>query len=230
MTEEIPMIPLAGVPFRRSEYEQRRRKVFAAMEQANLDALLVTAHGHLRYLTGYRGYDGYFAPFPLILAPGRTPTFVVREFEVEAVRVESCIDEIVGYTQQYDFAEECAGILQRFGLQRNRIGLELDCWNLAPADLHALQAQLPGMQVVDASRLVASVAAVKSESELEVMRDVMALTDLAVRAFHDSLREGITEIEVSAIIEAEVNGVGGEMRPARTLMFGERTRLAHGSL
>ncbi|MEK9281062.1 Xaa-Pro peptidase family protein [Bradyrhizobium sp. ISRA442] len=229
MTEEIPLIPFTGVPFCRSEYERRHQKVFAAMERANLDALLVTAHGHLRYLTGYHGYGGYFAPFPLILAPGRTPTFVVREFEVEAVRAESCIDDIVGYTQQYDFAKECAGVLRRFGLQQDRVGFELGCWNLAPADLHALQAQLPDMRVADASRLVASVAAVKSESELEVMRDVMALTDLAVRVFHNSLREGVTEAEVSAIIEAEVNRAGGEMRPARTLVFGERTRLAHGS-
>lgn len=222
-------IPFTGVPFPRLEYERRQQKVLAAMERLGLDALLVTAHGHLRYLTGYHGYGGYFAPFPLILAPGRAPTYVVREFEVQAVRAESCIDEIVAYTEQYDFGKVCADVLRRYGLQGRKIGLELGCWNLAPNDVSALQAQLPDMKIADATRLVASVAAVKSELELKTVRDAIAMTDVAVRAFHNLLREGISEAEMSALLDAEVKKAGGELRPARTLVFGERTKLAHGS-
>ncbi|TIU89837.1 MAG: aminopeptidase P family protein, partial [Mesorhizobium sp.] len=39
----------AGLPFPYAEYERRHQKVFEAMERANLDALLVTAQGHLQY-------------------------------------------------------------------------------------------------------------------------------------------------------------------------------------
>ncbi|MDE5446996.1 M24 family metallopeptidase [Bradyrhizobium sp. CSA207] len=222
-------IPFTGVPFPRSEYERRQENALAAVQRAGLDALLVTAHGHLRYLTGYHGYGAYFAPFPLILTPGRAPTFVVREFEVEGVRAESCIDEMVAYTEQYDFATVCADILRRYGLQGRRVGFELGCWNLAPNDLSALQVRLPDMKVVDATRLVASVAAVKSELELKTIRDAIAITDLAVRTFQNSLREGITEVEMSTILDAEVKKAGGELRPARTIVFGERTKLSHGS-
>lgn len=158
-------IPFTGVPFPKSEYERRQKKVLAAVERAGLDALLVTAHGHLRYLTGYHGYGGYFAPFPLILTPGRAPTFVVREFEVEAVRAESCIDEMVAYTEQYDFARLCADVLRRYELQggRIRVGLLASCAN----ELSARQAQLSELRVVNAARLVPSVAAVKRQLELE---------------------------------------------------------------
>lgn len=228
MATTFSAIPITGIPFPRSEYERRQKKVLEAVARADLDVLLVTAHGHLRYLTGYHGFGAYFAPFPLILVPGRAPTYVVREYEVDGVRAESCIDEIIGYTQQHDFATVCADVLRRYGLQGRRVGLELGCWNLAPADVSALHAQLPDMKIVDATRLVASVAAVKSDLEIEAMRGAMSMTDLAVCTFHGSLRDGVTEAEVAANIEGEVNKAGGAVRSNYTLVFGERTRLPHG--
>jgi Xaa-Pro aminopeptidase len=228
MAATFPSIPVTTAPFPRSEYERRQQKVLAVVSRADFDALLVTAHGHLQYLTGYDGRGGYFGPFPLILVPGRAPSYVVRKYDEDAVRAHSCIDDIIPYTQQHEFAKVCADVLRQYGLQGRRIGLELGCWNLAPADVSALQAQLPDLKVVDATRLVASVAAVKSELELEAMRGSMATTDLAVRTFQQSLRDGISEAEVAAIIEKEVSKAGGELRPSYTLLFGARTRLPHG--
>ncbi|KGT73227.1 peptidase M24 [Bradyrhizobium japonicum] len=222
-------IPLTGVPFPSSEYKRRQQKVLEAVARAELDALLVTAHGRLRYLTGYHGFGGYFAPFPLILAPGRPPTYVVREYDVDAVRAEGCIDEIVPYTHQNEFAKVCADVIRRYGLQSRRVGLELGCWNLAPADVSALSTQLPDLKIADATRLVASVAAVKSELELKVMREAMTITDLAVRTFQDSLREGVTETETYTTISAELSKAGGELWPSFTLVFGERTKVPHGA-
>lgn len=222
-------IPLTGVPFPRFEYEQRQKKVLAAVARTGLDAIAVTTYGHLQYLSGYSGRGGYFAPFPLILAPGRAPTYVVRKYDEDAVRAQSCIDEIVPYTQQGDFAKTWADVLRRLGLQSARVGLELGCWNLAPADVSALQAYLPDLRIADARRLVASVAALKSELEIEAMRASMAFTDLAVRTLQQSLRDGVTELEVAEAIESAVKKAGGELRGAYTLLFGARTRLPHGS-
>lgn len=221
-------IPFTCIPFPRSEYENRQNKVLEAIERAGLDALLVTAHGHLRYLTGYDGMGGYFMPFPLILAPGRVPTYVVREYEVNGVRTQSCIDEIVGYVQQQDFAKVCADVLRRYGLENRRVGFELGCWNLAPADVSALQGQLVGMKIVDATRLVASVSVMKSELEIKAMRDAMAMTDLAVRTFQESLTDGVTEAEVAAAIHGVVRKAGGDDVRLVSLGFGERNKLPHG--
>ncbi|MGY3573062.1 M24 family metallopeptidase [Bradyrhizobium sp. USDA 4504] len=230
MLKTFSDIPLTGISFPRSEYERRQQKVLAAMERAKLDGLLVTAHGHLQYLSGYNGRGAYFAPFPLIFMPGRPPTFVVRQYELGAVRPNTCVTEIVHYTEQYEFAKVCADVLRGFGLQGRRVGFELGCWNLAPADVNALQAQLPDMTIVDATGLVPSVAAVKSELELDAMREAMTFTDVAVRAFQKSLREGVTEAEVAAIIDREVDKAGGAIRTqSTTLLFGERTKLSHGS-
>ncbi|MER9146936.1 Xaa-Pro peptidase family protein [Mesorhizobium sp. M0871] len=228
MTTKFLPIPLTGVAFPKAEYEHRHKKVLEAMDRADLDALVVTNHTHLQYLSGYSGLGGYFAPFPLILVPGKQPTYVVREYEVNAVRTDSCIDEIIAYTQQNDFAKVCADVIRKYGVHGKRVGFELCCWNLAPADVIALQAQLPNMKVADASRVVGLVAAVKSDMELEIIRSAMAWTDVAVRTFQKSLRDGVTETEVAADIEKEVKKAGGHVAPGYNLMFGERTRLPHG--
>ncbi|AZO66350.1 Xaa-Pro peptidase family protein [Mesorhizobium sp. M6A.T.Cr.TU.016.01.1.1] len=234
MATKCSAIPLTGFPFPRSEYERRQHEVLEAVASARLDALVVSAHGHLRYLSGYDGSGGYFAPFPLIVVPGRPPTYVIREYDEQAVRAYSCVNEIVTYTQQHDFGKVCAEVLRRHGLQSKRVGFELGCWSLAPADVGALQAQLPELKICDATRLVSSVAAVKSGLELEFMRDAMRMTDVAVRTFQNSLREGVTELEMAAAmaaaIEAEASKAGGEvsMTPSN-ILFGERTKLPHGA-
>ncbi|MBM7487775.1 Xaa-Pro dipeptidase [Bradyrhizobium sp. USDA 3686] len=228
MDQVSSAIPLSGVPFPKAEYERRQKKVLEAVASAGLDALLVTALGHARYLTGYYGGGSYFGPFPLILAPGRAPTYVVREYEVQTVRAYSRIGEIVPYTQERDFAKVCGDVLRRYGLQTKRVGLELRCWNITPADVYKLEAELPGMTVVDATDLVGSVAAVKSELEVEAMRNAMAITEVAVRTFQETLRNGVTESETWAAMQGAVKKAGGEELRLVSLVFGERTKLAHG--
>ncbi|MDA9537105.1 peptidase M24 [Bradyrhizobium sp. CCBAU 21362] len=228
MDQVSPAIPLSGVPFPKAEYERRQQNVLESMTRAGLDALLVTAIGHARYLTGYYGGGTYFGPFPLILAPGRAPTYVVREYEVQTVRAYSCVGQIIPYSQERDFAKVCGDVLRRYGLQNKRIGLELRCWNITPSDVYQLEAELPGMTVVDATELVGSVAAIKSELELEAMRNAMAMTEVALRTFEESLREGLTEVEMAAAMHGAVKKAGGEELRLVSLVFGERTKLAHG--
>ncbi|MCK1528419.1 aminopeptidase P family protein [Bradyrhizobium sp. 182] len=226
--DQMSAIPLSGVPFPKSEYERRQQKVLQAVTSAGLDALLVTALGHARYLTGYYGGGTYFGPFPLILAPGHAPTYVVREYEVQTVRAYSCVSEIVPYTQERDFAKVCGDVLRGYGLHNKRVGLELRCWNITPSDVYRLEAELPEMRVIDATELVGSVAAVKSELELEAMRTAMAMTEVAVRKFQEALRIGVTETEMSAAMHCAVKSAGGEDLRLVSLAFGERTKLAHG--
>lgn len=221
-------IPMTDVPFPREEYDRRQAAVLSKMEADGVDVLAVTAYSHQEYLSGYDGSGGYFAPFPLILAPGHPPTYVVREYDEDSVRTESCVSEVVPYTQEGDQARAVADVLRRFGLERARIGLELGCWNLAPRDVARLEAELPDLKIVDATRLVPSVAAVKSDVEIDVMRRAMGFTRIAIETLNVSLREGISEAEVAQAINAAVENAGGQMRPY-TLLFGPRTALPHGN-
>lgn len=222
-----PSIPLTGVPFPQHEYDRRLRAVMDRIERAGIDGIAVTAHSHQRYLTGYDGSGAYFGPFPLIVVPGRDPVYLVRAYDEDAVRAASIIDDIRPYTQWNDLGPRWADALRSLGIERGRLGLELGCWGLAPADVAALQAELPDLTIVDTTSLVRSVTAVKSPLEIEAMRRAMGLTRIAVSTFYRSLAEGATESEVAHAVDQAIVAGGGETRPY-TLVFGRRTALPHG--
>jgi Xaa-Pro aminopeptidase len=221
-------IPLTGVPFPRREYDRRWRAVSALVEAAGLDAIAVTAHSHQRYLTGYDGSGAYFGPFPVLIAPGKDPIYVVRAYDEDAVRAQSVVEDIRPYTQWKDLGSSWADALRSLGVDRGRLGLELGCWGLAPADVAALAAELPEIEIVDASTLVRSLTAVKSPLEIEMMRRAINLTREAVATFYRSLVEGATESEVGVAMEEAIARGGGSTQPY-TLVFGRRTALPHGA-
>jgi Xaa-Pro aminopeptidase len=222
-----PAIPLTGAPFARAEYERRHAAVLARLEAAGVAAIAVTANSHQEYLGGYDGSGDYFGPFPLILSPGHPPTYVVRRYDEDAVRASSVIDAIETYTHLAEAPRAWADVLRRRGLAEARLGLELDAWNLAPADVARLQAELPGLRIVDVGGLVARVAAVKSPAELAVMREAMTLTEAAMDRFRDGLAEGVSEHELRTELDAVVEAGGGSLILS-ALLFGSRTALPHG--
>lgn len=221
-------IPQTGVPFKRDEYDRRCAAVVRQFELAQIDALCVTAVTHLQYLTGYSGRGTYFGPYTVVIVPDERPTFVVREYDEDSVRTESWVEDVVPYTQRADQPKVLARVLHGFGLDHGRVGFELDSWNLAPADMARLEVELPEMTVVDATRVVPAASAVKSESEIVVMREAMAITKMAVATFNASLEEGVSELQVWREMLGAAADAGGPLAPSSTLVFGARTALPHG--
>src|SRR6266536_1893919 len=123
-----PPIPLTGPPFPRAEYEARWAAVAGRMEELGVDAMAVTAPTHLRYLCGYDGSGGYFAPFPLVVAPGAEPRMVCRKYDEDAVRAQSVLTQVATYLGHADFVLAWADALHALRLDRGRVGLELGAW------------------------------------------------------------------------------------------------------
>jgi Xaa-Pro dipeptidase len=220
-------IPGTGIPFALSEYRRRLDAAIAKFDSFAIDAVVATSPTSLRYLTGYDGTGAYFAPFPVIVTPTGEPTYVARILDEDAIRAEGWIDDILTYTHEGEFAPAWAEALRSHNLGGARLGLELGSWNLSPADVSALQSRLPELRIVDATRLIPSVAAIKSPDEIDVMRAAMALTDIAIEKFYDFIRPGATELEAAEAIDHAITEAGGLTRLV-SLLFGTRTALPHG--
>jgi Xaa-Pro aminopeptidase len=215
-----------------AEYERRWERVRAELDSHGIDALAVTAHTHIQYLTGHDAEGAYAAPyFLLVRAENEPPPFLVRRYDEVNIRNDLRVDtDLETYYGRMDAVDLFAARLKSLGLDRGRLGLELDWWGLAPADLAKLQALLPDLTVVDASRLVASVAEIHSDEELAIIRRAAELTDVVIDSFHESLVEGVTELDALQAIANAVIAAGGESVEGRpfTLLFGDRTALPHG--
>jgi Xaa-Pro aminopeptidase len=81
---------------------------------------------------------------------------------------------------------------------------------LPAALLEGLRDGLAGVEIVSATRLMATVELVKSAWELERVRESAAVCDAGWLAFLASLRPGVAEFEVVAAVEAELCRLGAE--------------------
>jgi Xaa-Pro aminopeptidase len=200
----------AGEPpvFTDAEYRRRWRAVMDALPAHGVDAIAVTYELHIEYLTATTGSQFWVAP--VMLVPGSDPVFLVREFELDKVRAVGRVADVVTYLDRSDAIEQWAGELRRLGLERARLGLELDNLDLTYHDVIELRRLLPEMQVVDVSHLVPRVMAVKSAEELAVMETAARRTRIAIETFTGALAPGVSEEEVRERMRTAVMADGSE--------------------
>jgi Xaa-Pro dipeptidase len=222
--------------FSRAEYDRRHASIREAMEARGLDALIVTAPQHLAYVAGdphgFMGAGVQLGLSPLVMTRDRS-AFLVRKFEVSSASADSAVDDVIGYSTDVEDPQDpvdvLASLLSDYGLGYARIGVEGDVWGLTPADLDGLRRRLSA-EFVEASDIVRRASTVKSEEELELMRQVSRVSVAGVEAFIDAVEPGATEADVvSAVWHALVHAGSEFPYYMPYVLSGERTALSHGA-
>lgn len=215
--------------FPRSTYRRRMEAVLARMEEAGLDALVTTAPDNVNYLCGYDAI-GYLWYQGLILSPRLPePVFVIRQIEASAVEELSA----AAATRYYDIAHEepaaaVADVLKGAGLSGARIGVETQSTWISPAQYLALQAALPDGRLIDATTLVAEARLIKTPEEVDCQRKAAQMADRAMQVALDALRPGLTETELTGLMQHELGRMGSEYPAIPPLVvFGRRTSMVH---
>lgn len=215
--------------FPRSTYRRRVDAVLARMEAAGLDALVTTAPDNVNYLCGYDAI-GYLWYHGLILSPRLPePVFVIRHIEATSVEELSA----VANARYYDIAKEepttaVADVLRGAGLSGARIGLETQSTWMSPAQYLALQAALPDARLIDATTLVAEERLIKTAEEVDCQRKAAQMADRAMQVALAALRPGLTETELTGLIQLELGRMGSEYPAIPPLVvFGRRTSMVH---
>ncbi|WP_301114861.1 Xaa-Pro peptidase family protein [Microbacterium sp.] len=163
---------------------------------------------------------------PFVLGSGIQPTFLVREFERDRVRHEGRVERLHTYFDRADAIASWARSLVDLRLGSARIGLELDNTNLTYVDVTTLSSLLPGVTIVDVSRLVPAIMATKSEEELEAMRMASEYTDRALEAFADRVTAGVSEAELEHVMRHAAEAAGS-VGLRGSVALGRRAGLPH---
>jgi Xaa-Pro dipeptidase len=190
-------------------------KLDRLMGEAGLSLVLAHTRHNVRYLSG--GYYYHFHAnstrmgrsqyLPFVGIPrGRIGEafYVARDEErgqLEAeppwfpVRIEAVRGTVTA-------AEGAVKGLRKLGLTSGRIGVEIP---FLPADAFlALRAQLPGIELVDATPLLNELRAVKSEAELGIMRKAYAGVAEAIQAAFRGSSPGETTRTIAQRVEREI--------------------------
>lgn len=168
----------------REEASLRIDRLHKAMAGAGLDGLLVADNADIFYLTG-RVYAG-FAYIPAGMAP---LWFVRRPVELEG-------DGVVYIRKPEDMASHivAAGLAMP-----RRLGLELDILSFNQAE--RLRSVFPGAECVDATPMMRSMRAVKTDFEVEQMRLSGLKHEQVYRKIPKLYRVGMTDVELQVEIE-----------------------------
>ena len=141
-------------------------------------------------------YAGVTVPSILLVTPGVARLYARRAFDIACE--DSTIDDVVPGGNLRDVAEQ----LHSEGLADATVGLELD---VVPVELYnRIAAALPGAKFENISPIIISQRIVKDEDELELVRVSASIADKGQRRALDAIREGISEIEMAAEVEAEL--------------------------
>jgi Xaa-Pro dipeptidase len=190
-------------------------KLDRLMEEADVSLVLAGTRHNVRYLSG--GYYYHFhanstrmgrsqyLPFVGIPRKRIADSFYVGraeergQIESEGLWIPNIVEAVRGTVSA---AEGAAKAIESLGLESARIGVELP---FLPADAYlALRGALPQAELVDATPIFDELRAVKSDSELLILRNVYARVAEAIKAAFNSSRPGDTTRRIAERVELEM--------------------------
>ncbi len=186
----------------RDELLRRTGALQRRLAADGVDAALIVQNVDLLYFTGSM-QSGV-----LIVPAGGRPVYAVRRV-LERARRESALEQVVpleSFRNLPGLVRDAAGEPPR------RVGMELDVLPVLVRDRYA--AALSSVEIADVSASIRLARSVKSAFELEKMRAAARLSEAMLKVGLDSLREGLTELELSARVEAAARRQGhqGQVR------------------
>jgi len=199
--------------FPKYEYERRWKKAQKLMERENIDALLITEPLNYLYFSGASPTFSYARVNILILPRNGNPIIAIHEFVEETTRRETWIKDVRVYK---DFIKgplmSIAEIFKQLGLMEGRVGAELGYEQrigLPFNDFLKLQKMFPRLTFVDASKLIWEVRVIKSNLEIERLREACNITSKAYEECFNEIHEGLSEKDVAKIFIEKIFKLGG---------------------
>ncbi len=186
----------------REELDRRIKALQSRLEEAKIDGALIVQNADLFYFTGTVPQGWLFIP-----SDGHPILFIRKN--PNRIRSETTLEHLFNARSP----RELASVLADKGYRKfKRLGMELDILPFNQYSRYA-EALKPG-EIVDVSPVVQEVRAIKSPFEIAIIRQAAKLGDLMMRTARDALKEGMTELELSARIEmaARMKGHQGYVR------------------
>ncbi len=193
-----------------TERDRRYKVLREAMEAQGLGALVICSRGD----EFVRGRVQYVSD--IFQWAGRG--FVVLPLKGEATFV---VDPLwgLGYAMQSGWlndyrvpknaGKEIAGILSDLGLQSGSVGVVGLADITAVADYEDMKTHLPNAEFSDATDLFDDIRAIKSEEELDNVRETSDMLRMAFQALEAQIRPGVREIDVLAEAHRLCRQLGG---------------------
>jgi Xaa-Pro dipeptidase len=217
---------LDGVePITDGERKGRIANAQRLMKENGIGAVYLESGSGLFYYTGVK-WGRSERMFAMVIPAEGDPAWVCPAFEEERAR------ELIRFGTDVRTWEEhespyrlVAQILSDRGVRTGKMGIEESTRFFFADGIHK---ESPALEMVSADPVTVGCRVIKSKAELALMKRANEITLEAYRAAFESLKEGMTHYEVSAIIAAAHEAMGVE--GGAGVQFGEFSAFPHGSI
>lgn len=195
-----------------------RDRIEHLRKSLSADALLVSLPANILYLCGFSGSAGL-----LLVEPTRSTLFTDSRYTFQSRQEVKEARIVIAKKGLLNAAAD------RLNSRRGRITLAASLKHLTVAQRDALAGRL-GKRVrwTDDNGVVERLRAVKSPTELAIMKDAAVLISRVFQKIVPRIRPGVTELELAARIEYEIKLLGGSGPSFETIVAaGPRSSWAH---
>ena len=213
--------------FTEQELASRRDTVVAELKAGGLAGLLIFRQESMYYLTGYdtTGYSQFQCLY--LGADGRL-ILLTRSADLRQARLTSVVEDIRIWVDGAGSnpGQDLWRILEEQGCRGQRVGVELEAWCLTGKRWEFVREAMEGRcQWEDASELVSRLRLVKSDREVEYVRQAAALADAAYLSAQRTAKAGTPEQDVLAAMQSAVFQGGGDYPASRFIIGSGETAL-----
>lgn len=185
------------------------------MELAGFDLLICQDPASMGWLTGFDGWSFYTPQAVLVHLNEDCPVWFGRAQDAKSAHITTDLpahnivpfsEPLVHHPEKHPFDELCELVIAR-GWSTDNIGVELDAhYYTARAHQHIV-AGLPNATIRDNHEIVNWAKLVKSEAELQYMREAGKIVTLVMDAAMQRLRPGVRQFEVIAdVYHTQITG------------------------
>ena len=227
-------------PFSISEYNSRATKVRASMKQQGLDGLLIGNPNNINWLTGYDAWSFYTPQMMLIDLNDNGIYWFGREMDAGAAKFTTYLTDhqVIAYPEEFVQRSDLhpssyiSSWMEKSGYKQCTIGIEADSYFTSPRAFNELKLKLKTVNWREANLLINWVRLVKSQPELEIMRQAAAIADIAMQTAFNHSSIGMRQCDLMAeIVASQIKGTkyyGGDLTALHPLILaGEAASTAH---
>lgn len=197
-------------------YKYRMQKLRKAMENKNIDAVMLIGDYNRNYMSGFTGDES----FSIITSD--KAIFITDSRFTEQAKNEVCGYEVVQYNKR--FPEFLGEMLEKLNIKR--LGFEEDVvtvnkYNDFKKNINAELVPLNGM--------VEEIRIIKDEKEIESIKKAAGIADKAFKHMLEFIKPGMTEREVGIELEFSMKKLGAKALSFPSIVAsGVRSSLPHG--
>ncbi len=202
--------------FSRSEYLDRIKKTKTAMSQKGIEILVVCDPANMNYLTGYDGWSFYVPQAVLLVDDQEEPVWIGRMMDLNGARHTAFLkdENMIGYPEDHIQTDDkhpmnyMADVIIRKGWNSKTVGVESDAYYYTARSDKELKKTLKKDNLLDGNLLVNWVRLVKSDAEIDLMKQAGKIAGKVMATALSKLAPGVRECDaVAAVYQSQMTGM-----------------------